>query len=223
MPEEEERGILPPSKPLETAYDMASAVSSMVPWLGGPVSLVLSGISLGLKMERVGQVLTDVDARVRELESEAAKEYVQTTDFQELLERTLRQVAQERSEDKRKVYAAFLAGDIKSPCAPYDEKLRVLRILEELQADHIKTLSAMMQEPEGMRGFSGSIAQTLSRRLPDIPSERIADLDAQLRDLQLVSHGGLNTMMTANGAEQLFNYITPLGKRFIAYIHEAGQ
>jgi hypothetical protein len=220
MTEEEEKSLLPSSQPLEAAYDMAAAVSSMVPWLGGPVSMVLGGLSLGLKMERVGQVLTEVSARVKHLEAEAAKEYVQTSEFQELLERTLRQVAQERSEAKRQVYAAFLAGDIESPGEPYDEKLRVLRILEELQGDHIRVLSAMMQKPEDVSGISGSIARTLGKRLPDIPSERISDLDGQLRDLKLVSHGGSNTMMTATGAEQLFNYITPLGKRFVRYILE---
>jgi hypothetical protein len=78
----------------------------------------------------------------------------------------------------------------------------------------------MMQKPEDVSGISGSIARTLGKRLPDIPSERIADLDGQLRDLKLVSHGGLNTMMTATGAEQLFNYVTPLGKRFVRYILE---
>jgi len=220
MTEEKEKSLLPPSQPLEAAYDMAAAVSSMVPWLGGPVSMVLGGLSLDLKMERVGQVLTEVNARVKHLEAEAAKEYVQTSEFQELLERTLRQVAQERSEAKHKVYASFLAGDIESPGEPYDEKLRILRILEELQGDHIRVLSAMMQKPEDVTGISGSIAQTLGKRVPDIPSERIADLDGQLRDLKLVSHGGLKTMMTATGAEQLFNYITPLGKRFVRYILE---
>jgi len=220
MSDEEHSSLLPVSKPLENAYDIASAVSSMIPWLGGPVSVVLSGISLDLKIERVGQVLKEVDTRIRHLESEASKDYVQTGEFQELLERTLRQVANERSEEKRTIYAAFLAGDIQSPGEPYDEKLRVLRILEELQADHMRILAAMMQEPEAVNNISGSVSATLSKRLPAIQRDRIADLYGQLQDLKLVSQGGLNTMMTARGAEELYNYITPLGKRFVAFIIE---
>ena len=223
-PEDESKDeLLKPSTHLETTYDVASAVSSIVPWLGGPVSSVLSGMSMSLKMERIGQVLADVDSRVRDLESQMSKDYVETDEFQELLERALKQVAFERSDEKRKVYAAFLASDIESPGDPYDEKIRILRTLEELQADHIRMLKVMMQEPNDISGGIGSIGRTLQRRLSGMNSDRIADLFSQLSDMKLVQAAGINIMITPRSAEQLYNYITPYGKRFTTYIAEAAE
>jgi len=218
--DEDKRDLLPPSTPLEDAYDLAAIVSGFVPWFGGAINDVLSGISLDLKMERVGEVLEAINSRIEGLEDSVAHEYVRSDDFRELLERTLRQVAYERSEEKRRVYAAFLADDIANPGEPYDEKIRFLRTLEELQTDHIRLLKAYSKEPtrEEESGYSGSIAQTLIRRLPDMKPERIHDLASQLQDLKLVTHTSINTMMTARGAAHIYNYISPYGKRFTKYI-----
>jgi len=47
---------------------------------------------------------------IKDIQSDLAKEYVKTDEFQELLEKTLRQAAEERSEEKRRAYSKFLAG-----------------------------------------------------------------------------------------------------------------
>jgi hypothetical protein len=43
----------------EKILDIASFVSSAVPWVGGPVSNVLGGISTGRKIQRVNDLLHD--------------------------------------------------------------------------------------------------------------------------------------------------------------------
>jgi len=211
--------ILPVSTPQETAIEIVAALASVVPWIGGPVSTVLAGISFARKYERVREVLVNMAEQIKNFESEVSRKYVATADFQDLLEKTLRQAADERAEEKRKAYATFLANDIKSPGQSYDEKIRILRTLEEIQVDHIRMLKALLQDPDrNIGGMIGSVSQTLQKRLPDIPTDRIADLAQQLKDMRLVNFGNLNTMMTATGAEELQHTVTPYGRKFIQYI-----
>lgn len=205
---------------VETALDVASFVSSAVPWIGGPVSNVLSGVSYGRKIARVKEVLFGLAEDLRNFKSEASEGYVKTEDFEELLERTLRQAADERNEEKRRIYRAFLMNAIKSPGEPYDEQVRFLRVFEELQADHIWILKACMETPAQVQGMTGSQGATLSRRLPDIPRDRIENLVTQMNDLRITSLTGMRTMMTARGAEDLRKAVTPFGERFVRYLLE---
>jgi hypothetical protein len=217
-----ESELVPISTPAELALDIAAGVSSIAPWVGGPVAQVLNGMSLGRKLERVRTVLMDMASRVKGLEDKPAAEYVKSDEFSELLEKTLRQAADERNEEKRRAYAAFLAGAIASPGESYDDKIRLLRTLEEIQPAHISMLCAMLQPPQPSTSMIGSLSGTLQRRLPGIGGD-IAELAHQLTDMRLATLDHLNTMMTPDGAEHLENYLTPYGKRFIAYIMYGGQ
>jgi hypothetical protein len=62
---------------------------------------------------------------------------------------------------------------------------------------------------------------TLRRRLPDMPEERIADLVAQFNDHHVLNIGGLQTMMTAHGAEDMRHTLAPLGKRLVTFLKDA--
>ena len=134
------------------------------------------------------------------------------------MERTLRQAADERSDEKRRAYAAFLAGDIKAPGTPYDEKVRILRTLEDLQADHIRMLKAMLEPPDPKHEMIGSVGGTLSRRLSGMSNEKIKELAQQLTDMRLANLNGLGTQITGFGAEQLQSRISPYGGRLLSYI-----
>lgn len=214
----EEKDIVLSNSGAEIALDIVSFVSSAVPWIGGPISNVLSGVSYGRKLSRVKEVLYGVAEDLRELKSEGSHVYVKTEDFEELLERTLRQAADERNEEKRLIYGAFLTDAIKSPGEPYEEQIRFLRVLEGLQGDHIRILKACMQKPERTGGMIGSQGQTLSRRIPELTSNRIEDLVTQLNDLRITKLTGMRTMMTAQGAEDLRHAVTPFGQRFVRYL-----
>ncbi len=216
---DEESNNLTASTPTETALAASSIIVALVPWIGGAVSEVLTGVSTARKMSRVNDVLQRMNERIKEHESDDAKQYVQTEDFRDLLEATLRQAASERSEDKRKCYGRFLARDINNPGELYDEKLRILRTMEELQEDHLRIVQAMSQPPDPTaRGMSGSLADTLQKRIPDMPMQRIQDLSQQLTDLKVADLGSLNSMMTAHGAEELRSRFTPYGQNLLRYI-----
>lgn len=214
---DEPHELIPAFTSSEAALDTTAALSSMIPVLGGPISSVLSGLSQDQKMARVNEVLWGLANEIRHL-SEESENYVKSEDFQELLEETLRRVHRERSEEKRRTYRDFLVGAVQSPGEPYDEQVRFLRVLEELQSDNIRVLRAVIQEPNPNPPYSiGSIGRTLKERLPDMEDSSIADLVAQLNDLK-ITNMPLGGMMTAAGAQDLRGRLTPFGRRFVRYL-----
>jgi len=57
----------------EIALDVASFISSAVPWIGGPVSNVLSGVSFGRKINRVSELLEGVARDLHGFKSEVSE------------------------------------------------------------------------------------------------------------------------------------------------------
>jgi hypothetical protein len=201
--------------------DIISFVTSAVPWVGGPVSNVLGGISTGRKIQRVNELLHEFSEDLRNFKSEVSEEYVKTEDFEDLLEQTLRRTSEERNDKKRKILKSFLVEAVKNPGEQYDEQLRFLKLLENIYGDHIMVLQALMEPPSPNPGMMGSPSQTLGERLPDMDRDRIKDLVQQLNDLRITNLQSLNTMMTGSGAEDLRHSVTALGKRFIKYLEES--
>jgi hypothetical protein len=206
--------LLPLTTPYETMVDIAAAASSMVPWLGGPVSAALNGISMERKYERVREVIYKTLDMVKENQSEASRNYVKTDDFQDLWERTLRRVSDERNEEKRLRYARFLARDIDEPGVPYDEKLRFLKVLEELQPDHIKILNAITKPPP----YSGGRA--LLRKMYESQPDHLKSLVQQLTTWGLAELNIMNVVTTAMGVYKLGKYLTPFCMKFLHYISQ---
>jgi len=167
---DDENALGPPSSGAETALDIASLVASAVPWVGGPVSAVLSGMSVGRKFSRVREVLAGMADDLQHFKSEASERYVKSDEFEELLENVLRRAADERNEEKRCLYRAFLTQSITSAGPSYDEQMKILRALDAVQPDHVRVLRALLQQPPtGDLGIMGSPLQTLHQRLADLP------------------------------------------------------
>jgi len=177
--------IVPEDTRGDLALEAGALVANFLPGLGGAIANVLSGWSAERKRERVREVISGLALRLVNLQSEVADEYVRGDEFEDLLDQTLRRVANERHESKRRLYREFLVGAITKP-ATYDEQLRILRILEELQAAHIILLRAILQDPDPKHadGISGSLAATLARRMPAY-KDQIDDLVAQLDDFRI--------------------------------------
>lgn len=211
---------VPTGLPAERALDVAAFVANLVPWLGGPVAGVLSGIGTDRKINRINDLIVGLAERLRDVESEKAKQYVKTEEFEELLEQTLRQVASERHEEKRRIYRDFLIGAIVSPGEPYDEQRRFLRTMEELQPEHLRVLTALWQPPKPVSGIMGSPISTLRGRLPNFSEDQIEERIQQLNDLRVTNMTSLKTMMTPQGAENLTHAITAYGSRFVQYLKE---
>lgn len=70
-------------------------------------------MSIERKMERVGEVLEGLAQDLKNFHSEASESYVRSDQFQDLLERTLRQAADERNDEKRRIYRLFLKEQLR--------------------------------------------------------------------------------------------------------------
>jgi hypothetical protein len=205
----------------QLAIEVAAFATSVIPYVGGPISNVLSGVGTVRRINRVREVVAQLAHDLKDFKSHVNEEYVKSENFEELLERTLRQAADERSEEKRRMYAAFLAEDIRAPGPSYDEKVRLLRTLEEIQPDHIAVLKGLAFPPEANPGSIGAPSQTLTRRLPAMGSAHITELVAQLNSMRITNLGNLQVMMTGSGAADLRYSITEYGHSFLRYVREA--
>ncbi len=221
MADDDETTDVATTDPKQLAIDIAAFTTSAIPYLGGPISSVLSGVGTARRMRRVSEVVHQLAEDLKGFKSEVTEKYVRTEEFEELLERTLRQASDERNEEKRRILAAFLADDIRAPGPSYDEKLRFLRTLEELQPDHLAVVKALAQEPDRDPGMMGSPSQTLKKRLPGIGSDaHLAELVAQLNTMRVTNLQSLNTMMTGHGAADLRQSVTAYGQRFLRYLRD---
>lgn len=58
----EEPDFVPEDTRTDQALELAGAVGAVIPWLGGPLSAVLGGISFGRKIDRVKEVVNGIVA-----------------------------------------------------------------------------------------------------------------------------------------------------------------
>jgi hypothetical protein len=224
----ESEAILPSMTREEKVLDTVGTVAGLVPVLGGPVSSILLGLSGDRRFERVRACLIDLAEHVGHLDEEQ-EAFVKSEDFEDLLIETTRRVWAERSEEKRRVYDDFLVDAMQHPAAePYDERLRFLRDIEEVQEAHIEVLRAILQDPDpNSTLFAGSMSSVLLKRLgwgeDDGARARLADLTEQLNDMRIIDAAPLNGMMTGAGAENTRGIVTPFGRRFTRYLEGAQQ
>lgn len=221
MGDREEEDLVPSRT--DVALELGALLAGAAGWLGGPISTVLSGISVGRKIERVRDTLIQLGTELDTFRAEASEQYVRTDEFQELLEHTLRRVADERNTEKRRLYGTFLVNAIKLPGEPYDEQMRFLRTLDALQQDHVRVLRALLQAPARDAGMMGAPIQTLERRLPGMGREHISDLITQLNYARVTNLQSLQTTMTGHGAEELRSTVTQFGMRFVSFLREGGS
>ncbi|MCX6830138.1 MAG: hypothetical protein NT002_12810 [candidate division Zixibacteria bacterium] len=213
--------IIPAEESGDEALEIISFISSAVPYIGGPVSNIISGALTKRKLARIREFLLGLASDLKEFKSTVTEEYVKTDEFEELLETTLHKVAEERNEQKRQIFRSFLEEAIKSPGESYDEQRRFIHILEQLQDAHIALMKVIIQTPDpNPPGITGSIGQTLQRRLPNIPREKIVELLSQLKDLRLAMLADPNMMLTPHGAEDLRSGLTDYGRRFLKYLKQ---
>lgn len=214
------KDILPSMTRDEKIIEVVGTVSSLAPLLGGPLSSILMGISGDRRFERVRKVIIELAERLGEVDADQGA-FVRSQDFEDLLIETLQRVAAERDEGKRLAYRNILLNAVRDARQSYDETLRFLRVLEQLQPDHVEVLRAYETEPaESNTLIGGSRRHTLGNRLPEMPAEQVDDLVVQLEDLRLTT-GSLQGMVTGPSAVDLRPLITPFGRRFLMYVVEA--
>lgn len=203
----------------EKGLDYSALVAGFTPVVGGAISGVLSGISQQRKLNRVAEIIHGLEQNLSGFKSEVMDEYVKTEDFEELLEQTLRRVADERSAEMRALYGNFLSQAIKYPCDEYEDQFEILRALEQLNLSHVSVIAALEQAPEANAHtkIMGSAGQTLRERT-GFDDDQIETLVQKLTDLHIIRLGNLKAMGTGLGMADLRHAITPLGRKVMKYV-----
>lgn len=205
----------------ERFSELFAIVSSAAPWIGGPISGVICGIATDLKIKRVTQFIKDVLAYVDNLHTQESEEFVKTEDFVDIFDKTAQAVADERSENKRNLFANYILNNIAVPKISYDLRLKCLRLLEEINTQHLDLLEALLRKPTQveMDMSMGAPSTTIERRAPHLRGNLLAIIhETNTLGLTDIKGNYLNTTMTGGGAAKLEHAVTPLGKNLISFI-----
>lgn len=205
----------------EKALEVSAAFAGAVPWVGGAISNYLAGHATDRKFHRVAEELKALATALARVESDAAKQYVRTEEFEDLLDLTMRKLADERDERKRKMYRTFLVNTVANSQEPWNEKTKFLRTIENVEPDHVMLLGALLKEPDrNLPPMSfGSVIGTIRKRAPSVAG-RLDELSRDLTRLGLAHIGETGGMMTGHGAEDLQGRVTTYGQRFARYLLE---
>lgn len=213
----EANDILPSATRDEKILDVVGTVTGLVPALGGSLSSILLGVSGDRRFDRARKVIIELAQQLGEVQQEQ-EAFIRSEEFEDLLIEGLQRVAAERSEEKRRAYRQILLTAIRDPDRSYDEVLRFLRILEQLQPAHLAVLRAYLAEPPASSDvMRGSRRRTLGDRLADLSGDHVDDLVEQLADLRLTT-GSLSGIVTGPSAVDLRPLVSPLGRRFLEYV-----
>ena len=218
--------VMPEEKRSDLVLDGAALVANLIdlkaaPWLGGVLGNVFGGWSARKKLERIQEVILGIATRLADIQVEVREDYVRSDEFEDLVDQTLRRVANERHEEKRLLYRDFLVGAVRTPTR-YDEQLRYLRVIEQLQAAHVQVVSAITasstEAPPGQRRYQpmyGSQYQALRPRLPGLSQELLDDLLSQLDTLGVINTKSMRAMAQEVDPRRM---LTDFGRRFVAYL-----
>lgn len=94
--------------------DIIAFATSAIPWIGGPLSNVLSSVSTERKLQPIREVVKGFVSDLKEFKSEASIKYVRTEEFEKLLAYALEKAEREPSREERQLLQAFLTDLVKA-------------------------------------------------------------------------------------------------------------
>lgn len=197
---------------IDRAFDIISAIASVVPYIGGPLSNILSGISNKRKCERLKHFIEELRDELEKQGSKISESYVKTEEYEEILEETLSRVTRERSNKKQRMYKDFLMNAMINPEeTTYDVKRRIIRVLEDIQVDDIKVLNTILTKlQKSPNGQTGLQFPSLLSQLSEMERDHAQAIVFHLNGLGL-------TYIISEG--QMLS-LTLFGKQFMKYITE---
>ena len=212
---------LAPAAKGERFTELLAIAAAAAPWIGGPISGIIGGVATDLKIKRVTQFIKDVLAHVEELHSQESEEFVKTEDFADIFDKTAQAVADERYETKRKLFSNYILNNIAAPETSYHLRLKCLRLLEDINTQHLDLFEALLRQPTATEINMGISAPstTIERRAPHLRTNLSAIIhETNTLGLTDIKGNYLNTNMTGGGAADLAHAVTPLGRNLLAFI-----
>jgi hypothetical protein len=200
------------------------ALITFIPGIGGAIGSILSDALADRKEQRLNEFLQSLKDEISENKEQINSDFISKVDFLDVFEATTTKIANERSEEKRSAFKNILLTGILSPNYTYDQLENQIRILDQLNADHILLLkffkSPKTFNPEAAQIRTGTILSFFRTLLPNWEHDYLKD---HLNDLEIhnlidnVSRN-LQTMMSGVTGENFTGTLTSKGATFALFI-----
>ena len=194
------------------------AIASCIPIIGGVGTSIWSDISADRKAQRLKVFLNDLDNELKKNTARINNDLVSKEDFVDVFEMTAKKIAVERSEEKREAFKNILLNGILTPNHTYDELENQIRILDQLNSDHIIVLKIFSSKKE-VSG-ANTFHKFFKEILPGWEFDYIKDHLGDLENLRLIDNiiGNFQTMFTIVNFETVRSRLTSRGISFLYFI-----
>ena len=200
------------------------ALITFIPGIGGAIGSILSDALADRKEQRLNEFLEDLRNEIAENKDRINIDFVSKVDFLDIFESTTLKIANERSEQKRNAFKNILVTGILSNHHTYDDLDNQIRILEQLNADHILLLR-FFRAPKEFNSESSQIRTStvlnfFTSLLPSWNREYLHDILSDLEINRLIKNvsGNLQTMMTSVTTDNFNGTLTSRGSIFVTFI-----
>lgn len=205
------------------ALVVGMAALQAVPVIGGVVATFISEYVPRKKQERLVEFVQDLGREFVAEQERIDAEFVQSKDFDRMVEDVLDRVQTVRNEEKLGYWAALLAGVSTTDRPTPTDRDRMIDTLDGLRPEHVRLLHVIATTNELPPGlYAGGVGATLDWKMPDVPNDEARRRWAELARFDLVG-GYPSGTMTAQGAGNLVGRMTPYGRTFVRLLRlEAG-
>lgn len=207
----------------EAGLEALAKVTAAIPVIGGAISSAASGAATGRKMGRLFDAVSALDHEIDDILAQFDDVYVHSEDFEEMAGEIFGRIRDAHSIDRRRMLLNFFENDcVIGGTIEYDQKIKLLRLVDEVEPQLLIVLDAMMRPTLESESASmmGSVAGTIQKKLP---LEFSGDLSGALKELvrlgliqDNVMWGATVTAPTANDT----NRATSDGAALITFIRE---
>lgn len=203
--------------PGDVALDAVGTSVQLVPVVGGFMGSVVDRVRRK-REDRQLDFWRHVAGAVEALGERMDADFARSVAFEEMVEEVVERTAHASEVAKRDYYAAALANAATGAWPDDAERQRLLDTLRDLRLSHLHLLATIEATTDGAPpGVSGSVEATFANVLPGVDLEAIKRDWADLARHDLVA-GYPGGMMHREGITNLQQRLTPLGRRFCAFI-----
>jgi cadmium resistance protein CadD (predicted permease) len=197
---------------------------TFIPVIGGLIGSLLSDTLADRKEQRLNDFLKDMKDAIDENKERLNSDFISKVDFLDVFEATTNKIANERSDEKRSAFKNILLNGILSPNYTYDDIENQMRILDQLNADHILLLkffkSPKTFNSEAAQINSGTYLGFFRALLPNWEFDYLKDHLNDLEINRLIENltGNMQTMMTRVSIDNFTGTLTSRGATFASFI-----
>jgi len=214
--------------PRETTGKIAAIALNAVPVIGGILSDIANEFISNRQNRRLNEFLINLAEKLQDVSARINKEFIRTTDFQDLVEDIFAKASETRQQVKLEAFRNIFINTVLSDQPSYDEAAEIAALVHQWQPRHIillKILSDPRAADKEMRnvvgqgsGIATSISQILKKLLPEWDDDQIERTWQDLYDAKIHRTPGTKTMITDQGIGQLENRLTEYGHKVVSYL-----